>query len=109
MTDFSNVTDLELVRELKTRINNSPNSDVDNVAGYEVKHANSTEIEFYIDDGNETFCIPTFTFDKNGALTYVENTLNCSFEEKLDEYFDNHAGEFELLELAQRCLRAYGV
>lgn len=109
MADFSNVTDLELVRELKTRISNNPNSDVNNAAGYEVKRSNSTEIEFYIDDGNETFCIPVFTFDENGALTNIENMLNCSFEEKLDEYFDNHAREEELLYLAKRALSAYGI
>lgn len=107
--DISKATDLELVRELMTRIRNNPDSDVFNAAGYETKHSSSTDIQFYIDDGKETLCIPTFTFDEDGALYCISNDLNCDFDERLDEYLDNHQGEYELLDLAKRALSAYGV
>lgn len=107
--DISKATDLELMRELMARIENNPSPDVYNVTGYETKHSDSIDIQFYIDDGNDSFCIPTFSFNKEGALYYINNDLNCDFDERLDEYFDNHQGEYELLDLAKRALSAYGV
>lgn len=107
--DISKATDLELMRELMARIKNSHDPDVFNATGYETKHYSLTDVQFYIDDGKETLCIPTFTFDENGTLFSISNDLNCDFDERLDEYLDDHQGEYELLDLAKRALSAYGV
>lgn len=106
--DISKATDLELVRELVKRIENNPNPEVYNNQGYE-NHYKGTEIEFYIDDGEDSFCLPAFSFDKDGKLEEIRNNLNCSFEEKLDEYLDNNRGEDSLLQLAKQALEYYGV
>ena len=106
--DISKATDLELVRELAKRIENNPNPEVYNNQGCE-NHYKGTEIEFYIDDGEDSFCLPTFSFDKDGKLKEIRNNLNCSFEEKLDEYLDNNRGEDSLLQLAKQALEYYGV
>lgn len=110
--DFSKATDYELVKELARRVDEYSLNGRFNVYPHEHEYDGKKQITFYVDDGEDCACDVEFSFDEAGNLEDCFNDRNPNVEEQIEQieqFIQDNAGKYYLLELAHRALEAYGI